>query len=96
MKMTYFVRRNIIHRDTLVAASAIYKGWCFRFSKHEYFSVELPELHGSENGVVPATFHIIYMVLLPFIFNLPLLIHRRLAGSLLQPSQNRLNEVPAK
>ncbi|KJA29755.1 hypothetical protein HYPSUDRAFT_60608 [Hypholoma sublateritium FD-334 SS-4] len=38
-------RRNVIHRDTLAAASAIYK-----------------ELHGSEDGSVPATFQIIYMI----------------------------------
>ncbi|KAF8204681.1 hypothetical protein BJ912DRAFT_939045 [Pholiota molesta] len=37
--------RNTIHRDTLAAASAIYK-----------------ELHGSEDGSVPATFQIIYMI----------------------------------
>ncbi|KAF9478401.1 S-adenosyl-L-methionine-dependent methyltransferase [Pholiota conissans] len=38
-------RRNAIHRDTLIAASAIYN-----------------ELHGSEDGSVPATFQIIYMI----------------------------------
>ncbi|KAF8969362.1 S-adenosyl-L-methionine-dependent methyltransferase [Flammula alnicola] len=38
-------RRNIIHRDTLAAASAIYK-----------------EMHGSEDGSIPATFQIIYMI----------------------------------
>ncbi|GBE80109.1 S-adenosyl-L-methionine-dependent methyltransferase [Sparassis latifolia] len=38
-------RRNFIHRDTLTAASAIYK-----------------ELHGHENGSVPATFQIIYVI----------------------------------
>ncbi|KZT06514.1 S-adenosyl-L-methionine-dependent methyltransferase [Laetiporus sulphureus 93-53] len=38
-------RRNYIHRDTLAAASAIYK-----------------ELHGLEDGTVPATFQIIYLI----------------------------------
>ncbi|KAI0784858.1 S-adenosyl-L-methionine-dependent methyltransferase [Abortiporus biennis] len=38
-------RRHTIHRDTLAAASAIYK-----------------ELHGNEDGSVPATFQIIYLI----------------------------------
>ncbi|KAH9927303.1 S-adenosyl-L-methionine-dependent methyltransferase [Fomitopsis serialis] len=38
-------RRNYIHRDTLAAASAIYK-----------------ELHGYENGTIPATFQVIYVI----------------------------------
>ncbi|KAA1466742.1 S-adenosyl-L-methionine-dependent methyltransferase [Dentipellis sp. KUC8613] len=38
-------RRTFIHRDTLAAASAIYK-----------------ELHGQEDGSIPATFQIIYMI----------------------------------
>ncbi|SJL02371.1 related to NADH dehydrogenase [ubiquinone] 1 alpha subcomplex assembly factor 5 [Armillaria ostoyae] len=38
-------RRHFIHRDTLTAASAIYK-----------------ELHGSEDGTVPATFQVIFMI----------------------------------
>jgi len=38
-------RRGYIHRDTLAAASAIYK-----------------EMHGKEDGTVPATFQIIYMI----------------------------------
>ncbi|KAG6828657.1 hypothetical protein H0H92_007126 [Tricholoma furcatifolium] len=38
-------RRNMIKRDTLAAASAIYK-----------------ELHGNEDGTIPATFQIIYMI----------------------------------
>ncbi|KAI0254651.1 S-adenosyl-L-methionine-dependent methyltransferase [Lactifluus subvellereus] len=38
-------RRHLLHRDTLAAASAIYK-----------------ELHGQEDGVVPATFQVIYMI----------------------------------
>ncbi|EPT00792.1 hypothetical protein FOMPIDRAFT_1162498 [Fomitopsis schrenkii] len=38
-------RRNYIHRDTLAAASAIYK-----------------ELHGQEDGSVPATFQVIYVI----------------------------------
>jgi len=38
-------RRHLIHRDTLAAASAIYK-----------------ELHGLEDGTVPATFQIIYLI----------------------------------
>jgi len=38
-------RRHLLHRDTLAAASAIYK-----------------ELHGQEDGAVPATFQVIYMI----------------------------------
>jgi NADH dehydrogenase [ubiquinone] 1 alpha subcomplex assembly factor 5 len=38
-------RRHFVHRDTLVAAAAIYK-----------------ELHGQEDGTVPATFQVINMV----------------------------------
>ncbi|KAL0070104.1 hypothetical protein AAF712_002591 [Marasmius tenuissimus] len=38
-------RRHFIHRDTLAAASAIYK-----------------ELHGNEDGTVPATFQVVFMV----------------------------------
>jgi len=38
-------RRNYIHRDTLAAASAIYK-----------------ELHGNEDGTIPATFQVIFMI----------------------------------
>jgi len=38
-------RRHFMHRDTLAAASAIYK-----------------ELYGNEDGSIPATFQIIYMI----------------------------------
>ncbi|TFK72058.1 S-adenosyl-L-methionine-dependent methyltransferase [Pluteus cervinus] len=38
-------RRGLLHRDTLAAASAIYK-----------------EMHGLEDGSIPATFQIIYMI----------------------------------
>ncbi|KAI0089255.1 S-adenosyl-L-methionine-dependent methyltransferase [Irpex rosettiformis] len=38
-------RRHILHRDTLAAASAIYK-----------------ELHGNEDGTVPATFQVIFVI----------------------------------
>ncbi|EKM79943.1 hypothetical protein AGABI1DRAFT_72662 [Agaricus bisporus var. burnettii JB137-S8] len=38
-------RRPYLHRDTIAAASAIYK-----------------ELHGNEEGAIPATFQIIYMI----------------------------------
>ncbi|TFK43842.1 S-adenosyl-L-methionine-dependent methyltransferase [Crucibulum laeve] len=38
-------RRNVIPRDTLAAASAIYK-----------------EMHGNEDGSIPATFQVIYMI----------------------------------
>jgi len=38
-------RRHLLHRDTLAAASAIYK-----------------ELHGQEDGTVPATFQVIYLI----------------------------------
>jgi len=38
-------RRHFLHRDTLVAASAIYK-----------------ELHGNEDGTVPATFQVVHFI----------------------------------
>lgn len=38
-------RKSFLHRDTLTAASAIYK-----------------EMHGNEDGTVPATFQVIYMI----------------------------------
>ncbi|KAF9031826.1 S-adenosyl-L-methionine-dependent methyltransferase [Hymenopellis radicata] len=38
-------RRPFIHRDTLAAASAVYK-----------------ELHGNEDGTIPATFQVIFMI----------------------------------
>ncbi|KII95277.1 hypothetical protein PLICRDRAFT_48238 [Plicaturopsis crispa FD-325 SS-3] len=38
-------RRHFLHRDTLAAASAIYK-----------------EMHGNEDGSIPATFQVIYMI----------------------------------
>ncbi|KAH9965975.1 S-adenosyl-L-methionine-dependent methyltransferase [Russula dissimulans] len=38
-------RRHLLHRDTLAAASAIYK-----------------ELHGQEDGTIPATFQVIYLI----------------------------------
>jgi len=38
-------RRHFIHRDTLTAASAIYK-----------------TLHGNQDGSIPATFQIIYVI----------------------------------
>ncbi|KAG8865414.1 hypothetical protein FRB96_000304 [Tulasnella sp. 330] len=38
-------RRQFLHRDTLIAASSIYK-----------------EMHGNEDGSVPATFQVIYMI----------------------------------
>jgi len=38
-------RRHVIHRDTLAAASAIYK-----------------ELHGNDDGTIPATFQVIFMI----------------------------------
>jgi hypothetical protein len=59
----YCDRRHIIHRDTLTAASAIYKG---TFS-YLFFVVynclgSTAELHGNEDGTVPATFQVVFMV----------------------------------
>ena len=55
-------RRQTIHRDTLAAASAIYKGiQAFPYNLDNILTVR-PELHGQEDGTVPATFQIIYMV----------------------------------
>jgi len=55
-------RRPLIHRDTLAAASAIYQG----LESLQYTSkaslTNVSELHGNEDGTIPATFQIIYMV----------------------------------
>lgn len=55
------IRRGYIHRDTLAAASAIYKGEDF-LELPTGFSDFRPEMHGKEDGTIPATFQIIYMV----------------------------------
>lgn len=55
-------RRNLIHRDTLAAASAIYKGRPHH-SSHPLHSDEFDvELHGDEEGFIPATFQVIFVV----------------------------------
>ncbi|KAJ3997782.1 S-adenosyl-L-methionine-dependent methyltransferase [Lentinula boryana] len=56
-------RRHIIHRDTLAAASAIYKGQP-TFIPHPTFAdiAYLVELHGNEDGTIPATFQVIFMI----------------------------------
>ncbi|RDB20096.1 Arginine-hydroxylase NDUFAF5, mitochondrial [Hypsizygus marmoreus] len=54
-------RRSIIHRDTLAAASAIYKGISPIFIAKQ-ISYILLEMHGNEDGSIPATFQIIYMI----------------------------------
>jgi len=55
-------RRPSIHRDTLAAASAIYQG----LESLQYIPkpslTHFSELHGNEDGTIPATFQIIYMV----------------------------------
>ena len=61
--------RNFLHRDTLLAASAVYQG-AVRFSGLEAVqSVRLTEdpkaLHGHEDGTIPATFQVIFMVCTP-------------------------------
>jgi len=55
-------RRNLIHRDTLTAASAIYKGGFFFWPGRNVFKL-FSEMHGDDFGNVPATFRIIYMVI---------------------------------
>jgi NADH dehydrogenase [ubiquinone] 1 alpha subcomplex assembly factor 5 len=59
-----FSRRPYLHRNTIAAASAIYKGLSRLFTTL-YGSTLLMhhlELHGDNSGTIPATFQIIYMV----------------------------------
>lgn len=50
-------RRAGISRDVLIAAEAIYKGTC-----KEGGEGLMVELYGKEDGTVPATFQVIFMV----------------------------------
>lgn len=55
----------MLHRDTLMAAAAIYKGNFFEETMNEDLIVDMDlyiELHGNPDGTIPATFEIIYMV----------------------------------
>ncbi|PPR02664.1 hypothetical protein CVT24_002147 [Panaeolus cyanescens] len=54
-------RRNVIQRDTLVAASAIYNGDYVYYAVTWFGLTQVLEMHGNEDGTVPATFQIIYM-----------------------------------
>lgn len=51
-----------MHRDTLAAASAIYQGNIWLLSIHAFVLTHPTELHGNEDGSIPATFQVIYMV----------------------------------
>jgi NADH dehydrogenase [ubiquinone] 1 alpha subcomplex assembly factor 5 len=53
--------RHLLHRETLAAASAIYKGMVESYSLGALTTRNL-ELHGQEDGTVPATFQVIYLV----------------------------------
>ena len=58
--------RNFLHRDTLLAASAAYQGEA-RFSgsrsgPERQADRNLKALHGHEDGTIPATFQVIFMV----------------------------------
>lgn len=59
--LTSLPRRHNIHRDTLTAASAIYKGMSFVavLSSCTHLIVAM---HGNEDGTIPATFQVIFMV----------------------------------
>lgn len=72
--------RRHIHRDTLMAASAAYQGnkasfYSFIISPDKKYDAAL---HGNEDGTVPATFEVIFLVSLDLIHskipttNLPL------------------------
>ena len=62
-KADKFGRRPYIHRDTLAAASAIYKGeWTPYECCQDVLTKRLVALHGNEDGSIPATFQIVYMV----------------------------------
>lgn len=57
-------RRPMLHRDTLMAAAAIYKG-NLKIQGEKVLIVYCEsyiELHGNPDGTIPATFEIIYMV----------------------------------
>lgn len=59
-----------MHRDTLAAASAIYQGDIEVSYPIFIFSRSCTELHGNADGSIPATFQVIYMVLIhPFFHN---------------------------
>ena len=55
-----FSRKPYIQRDTLAAASAIYTG-AFHLDQSLKMAKQRIELHGNEDGSIPATFQIIYM-----------------------------------
>lgn len=57
-------RRPYVKRDVLLAAEAIYKGNAFRYhARHAAdHATYLAELHGLEDGTIPATFQIIFLV----------------------------------
>ncbi|KAF8076709.1 hypothetical protein FPV67DRAFT_1714822 [Lyophyllum atratum] len=56
-------RRHLIHRDTLAAASAIYKGFVIAVPDGSCANLDLhSEMHGNEDGSVPATFQVVYMI----------------------------------
>jgi hypothetical protein len=61
------VRRPFIKRDVLLAADAIYKG---KFRSRFFLGVIADhlsaELHGMEDGTIPATFQVIFLVCLPY------------------------------
>ncbi|KAG7231823.1 hypothetical protein INR49_010286 [Caranx melampygus] len=50
-------RRSLLHRDTMLAAAAIYKELNLVL-----FVLDVSEMYGDEDGSVPATFEILYMI----------------------------------
>lgn len=60
-----WIRKLHLHRDTMFAASAIYKGnivWDYTKTSTCLWCFPLSELYGNEDGTVPATFQIIYFI----------------------------------
>lgn len=57
-------RRPFVKRDVLLAADAIYKGNAFDSHARDVadHATCLAELHGLEDGTIPATFQIIFLV----------------------------------
>ncbi|KAH8118662.1 S-adenosyl-L-methionine-dependent methyltransferase [Phellopilus nigrolimitatus] len=55
-------RRHFIHRDTLAAASAIYKGGRLDYAMFLLSLIVCTELHGNKDGTVPATFQVIFVI----------------------------------
>ena len=60
-----WIRKLHLHRDTMFASSAIYKGIFSRISFIIWLLIgyiHFSEMYGNDDGTIPATFQIIYMI----------------------------------